>query len=52
MEINQFTDDILGVVPVADVVEGRMVCLTSHGFDYDFGSKTDLPSVDFCGFRK
>lgn len=43
MEINHYGDTILGVVPTEDIVEGRFVCLTSHSFDYDFGSKTDLP---------
>lgn len=44
MEINQF-DDVLGVMPVADVVEGRFVVLTSHTFSSDFGSDTDLPGA-------
>lgn len=44
MEINQY-DDVLGVVPVEDIVEGRFVCLTSHTFSNDFGSNTDLPGV-------
>lgn len=45
MEINHYGDTILGVVPTADVVEGRMVLLTSHSFSYDFGSRTDLPGA-------
>jgi hypothetical protein len=44
MEINEF-DEVLGVVPVEDIVEGRFVCLTSHTFSNDFGSNTDLPGV-------
>jgi hypothetical protein len=44
MEINDF-DEVLGVMPVEDIVEGRFVCLTSHGFSNDFGSETDLPGV-------
>jgi hypothetical protein len=44
MEINQF-QEVLGVVPVEDIVEGRFVCLTSHTFSNDFGSDTDLPGV-------
>ena len=44
MEINQF-DDVLGVMPVEDVVEGRFVLFTSHSFSSDFGSDTDLPGV-------
>jgi hypothetical protein len=43
LEINQFHDEITGVIPVADVVEGRFGVYTSHSFTYDFGSQTDLP---------
>lgn len=42
MEINRF-EEVLGVIPTADVVEGRFGLLTSHTFSYDFGSRTDLP---------
>ena len=45
MEINHYGDTILGVVPIADTVEGRMVLLTSHAWDYDYGSRTDLPGA-------
>lgn len=45
MEINHYGDTILGVVPTEDIVEGRMVLLTSHTFSYDFGSREDLPGV-------
>ncbi len=44
MEINEFSD-VLGVIPVANVAEGRFVLLTSHSFTYDFGSYTDLPGA-------
>jgi hypothetical protein len=44
MEINRF-EDVLGVVPTADVVEGRFVVLTSNPFSYDFGSRADLPGA-------
>lgn len=44
MEINKYTD-IIGVVTGEDIPEGRMVILTSHDQDYDFGSKVDLPGV-------
>jgi hypothetical protein len=44
LEINQF-QEVLGVMPVEDIVEGRFVCLTSHTFSSDFGSDTDLPGV-------
>ncbi len=44
MEINKYTD-IMGVVTGEDIPEGRMVILTSHDQDYDFGSKVDLPGV-------
>ena len=45
MEINHYGDTVLGVVPTADIVEGRMVLLTSHTFSYDYGSREDLPGV-------
>ena len=44
MEINKFSD-ILGVVATEDIVEGRMVFLTTHSENYDFGSRVDLPGV-------
>lgn len=44
MEINRF-EDVLGVVALADVVEGRFVVLTSHSFSEDFGSLSDLPGA-------
>lgn len=44
MEINKF-EEVIGVVPVENIVEGRFVCLTSHTFDNDFGSNVDLPGV-------
>lgn len=44
MEINKYTD-IIGVVACGDVVEGRMVILTSHASSYDFGSRADLYGV-------
>lgn len=44
MEKNQF-EQVLGAVAVADVVEGRMVLMTSHTFDLDYGSQTDLPGA-------
>lgn len=43
MEINRVLGNILGGVATEDMVEGRMVCLTSHSWDNDFGSLTDLP---------
>lgn len=45
MEINHYGDTILGVVAQADVVEGRMVLLTTNSFSLDFGSQTDLPGA-------
>lgn len=45
MEINHYGDTILGVVATEDVVEGRMVLLTSHSFSRNFGSQTDLPGI-------
>jgi len=44
MEINKF-DDVLGVVPTADIVEGRFVCLDSQTMTSDFGSRADLPGA-------
>lgn len=44
MEINRF-EEVLGVVPIANVVEGRFVLLTSHNTSYDLGSRTDLPGA-------
>jgi hypothetical protein len=43
MEINRADGNIIGGVANEDMVEGRMVCLTSHTFDYNYGSKKDLP---------
>jgi len=45
MEINHYGDTILGVVAAENIVEGRMVLLTSHSFSRNFGSQTDLPAV-------
>jgi hypothetical protein len=45
LEINHYFDDIVGVIPTADIVEGRVVVFTSHTHDYDFGSKVDLPGA-------
>jgi hypothetical protein len=44
MEINSF-DDVQGVFPTADVVEGRMVLIAPYTVSYDFGSRTDLPGA-------
>lgn len=44
MEINAF-EDVIGVVPVVDVVEGRFVVLSTHDYRPDFGSQEDLPGV-------
>lgn len=44
MEINLF-EKVVGVIPTADIVEGRFVLYTSHSFSNDFGSETDLPGV-------
>lgn len=42
--INKFSD-IIGAVATENIVEGRMVLLTSHSFSHDFGSRTDLPGI-------
>jgi len=44
MEINAF-ENVIGVVTVADVVEGRFVVLTPHSESSDFGSQEDLPGA-------
>lgn len=44
MEINRF-DDVIGVVPTANIVEGRFVCLDTHTFSYEYGSRVDLPGA-------
>jgi hypothetical protein len=45
MEKNHYGDTILGVVVTEDIVEGRMICLTSHSVDHNFGSYTDVPGA-------
>lgn len=45
MEINHYGDTILGAVATEDIVEGRMVLLTSHSHTRNFGSQADLPGV-------
>jgi hypothetical protein len=44
MEIN-IAGKPIGVVANEDMTEGKFVCLTSHTFDYNYGSKTDMPAV-------
>lgn len=44
MEINAF-EDVIGVVPTADTVEGRFILLTPQTFSYGFGSREDLPGA-------
>jgi len=44
MEINAF-ENVIGVVPIVDVVEGRFVVLATHDYRPDFNSQTDLPGV-------
>lgn len=45
MEINHYGDTILGVVTAEAITEGRMVILTNHSVDVDWGSRTDLPGA-------
>lgn len=45
MEVNQYGDTLLPAFAKEDIVEGRMVKLTTHAADYDFGSKLDLPGA-------
>jgi len=42
MEINKF-EDVVGLIPTENIVEGRFVLMTPHTFSSDFGSKTDVP---------
>jgi hypothetical protein len=42
MEINEL-NEVYGVVPNADIKEGRFVVLTTQGFSKVFGGGTDLP---------
>lgn len=45
MEINRF-EDVLGVIPQADIVEGRFVVLTTNGMGGDFiNINDDLPGA-------
>lgn len=46
MEKNKINGDILPVVAYQDIPEGRMVFLTTHSYDNDFGSLVDLPGID------
>lgn len=43
MEINKLGEQIVGVVPVADVVEGLFGLFTTHIYSHDWGSYEDLP---------
>lgn len=45
MEINRVLGNIIPGVAVEDMVEGVMVCLTTHAWDKDFGSLVDLPGL-------
>jgi hypothetical protein len=45
MEINRVLGNILPVVATDAIVEGSMVCLTTHTQNHDFGSKVDLAGV-------
>jgi hypothetical protein len=44
-EINHYGDVIIGAIAVGDIVEGRMVHMTSQSVDNDFGSNSDLPGA-------
>lgn len=44
MEVNKY-EDIMGVVLTEDIVEGRMVLLTSHTETHNYGSREELPGV-------
>jgi hypothetical protein len=44
MEIRKY-QDIMGVVTIEEITEGRMVLLTASSETHDFGSREDLPGV-------
>jgi len=44
MEIRNY-QDIMGTVAIEDIVEGRMVLLTSSSETHDFGSQEDSPGI-------
>jgi len=44
MEINDF-EEVRGVVPQENVVEGRMVCLVANVHSRNYGDLTDLPGA-------
>jgi hypothetical protein len=46
MEINRLGKEVVGVVPQADVVEGKFGLFVANVHSYDWGSQADLP-----GFR-
>jgi hypothetical protein len=45
MEKNHYGDTILGVVATENIVEGRLVLLTSHSYSRNYGSQEDLPGI-------
>ena len=45
MEINHYGDTLLGLVLQEDVVEGRMLLLTTNVHSRNFGSQSDLPGA-------
>jgi hypothetical protein len=45
MEINHYGDTILGVVATEDIIEGRMILLTSHTWSKNYGSLEDVPGA-------
>lgn len=48
MEVNHYGDTIIGAVAVEDLPEGRMVLMTSHSYNVDFGSQVDLPGAELA----
>ena len=45
MEINHYGDTLLGLVAQENIVEGRMILLTTNVHSRNFGSQTDLPGA-------
>jgi len=45
MEINHYGDTLLGLVAQENIVEGRMILLTTNVHSRNFGSQSDLPGA-------
>lgn len=45
MEVNKVNGDIVGVVATDNILDGKMIFLTTHSQSANFGSLTDLPGA-------